>query len=131
MIQKVLIADDEPDLLVLYAQLFEMHGFEVCTASNAAELETVFYRENPDLILLDIIFGTDSGPDVYDRLMKNASAPKTPVIFVSGQVDSRSESPMVRGRQVAMYSKPVSFDRLVQDIRRAFSETASASESEV
>lgn len=126
MIQKILIADDEPDILSGFAEIFRHHGFEVCMASDAKEFETVFLRQNPDLIILDIFFGEESGPDVYDRVMKLDPSPKTPVIFLSGKLEGTQDSPLVRGRQVAMYTKPLDVGKLIQDIRAAFSSNIAA-----
>ena len=78
------------------------------------------------MIILDIFLGQDSGPDEYDRIMKMESAKKTPVAFLSGKCEIGSESPLVRGRQVALYLKPLSVEKLVQDIRAAFSDSSVA-----
>ncbi len=121
MIQKILIADDEPDVLNMLTEIFSYHGFEVCTALNAKEFEKVFFQEIPDLIILDIFFGEDSGPEVYDRVMKMDDVSQTPVIFLSGKMEGMIESPLVAGRQVAMYNKPIIVTEIIQAIRTAFS----------
>ncbi len=126
MIQKILISDDEPDILSAFAELLRCYGFEVAEASNSEEFQKVFFAFNPDLIILDIVMKGESGPDLYDRVMKLSSAPKTPVVFASGLVDSRSQSPLVKGRQVAMYAKPLNIEQLVKDIQAAFSDSIAA-----
>ncbi len=125
MIQKILIADDEPDILSAFAELLRCHGFEVAEASNSDEFELANSTFNPDLIILDICMKGEAGPDMYDRVMRLKS-PKTPVAFVSGLIDSRSQSPLVKGRQVAMYSKPLNVTQLVKDIHAAFSDSVVA-----
>lgn len=120
MIQKILIADDEPEILSAFAELLQCHGFEVCTAGSSDEFEKVFFEESPDLIILDIAMPGESGPDLYDRVMRIKDIPSPPVIFASGLVDSHSESPLVKGRQVAMYAKPVNVGKLAHDIRTTF-----------
>lgn len=127
MIQKILIADNEVELLDAYAALLRRYGFKVFTTGNDSEFEKIFYRETPDLLIMDIVFGTHSGPEAYDRIMKSGSAPKTPVIFVSELVNRRAQSPLVKGRQVAMYAKPVDVEGLIQDIRIAFPNSVSSS----
>lgn len=126
MIQRVLIADDDPNVLNGFAEIFRHYGFEVCVAANAAEFETVFFQQGPDLIILDIFFGEDSGPDVYDRVMKLDSSPKTPVVFLTGKLEGIKDSPLVRGRQVAMYTKPIEVSQIIRDIRAAFSSDVAA-----
>ena len=87
MIRKILIGDDEPDVLNMLAEIFRNYDFQVCTALNSQEFETVFFKELPDLIILDIFFGEDSGPDVYDRVMKMNDVSQTPVIFLTGKME--------------------------------------------
>ena len=120
MIQKILIGDDEPDVLDMLAEIFEQHGFEVFKALNGNEFETVFLKEAPDLIILDIFYGKDSGPDVYDRVMKMNDVSQTPVIFLTGKMEGIVESPLVPGRQVAMYNKPIKVAQIVEAIRVSF-----------
>jgi|GEM_PF-2606533 len=123
MMLKLMIADDEQDIVQALAELLEGYGFEVCSTTSPDDFEQVFLRSNPDLIMLDICFGSQSGPDVYDRAMKNPSAPKTPVIFLSGLVDSHSQTPLIKGRQVALYAKPVNVEQLAKEIQLAFADT--------
>jgi len=126
MIQKILIGDDEPEILNTFSELLTHYGFEVVTASNAEEFQNNFIQSNPDLIILDIFFGPDSGPDVYDRVMKLSKASAPPVIFMTGKLEGIKESPLMRGRQVAMYAKPLNVEKLVADIRAAFSNSIAA-----
>ena len=126
MIQKILVVDDEPEILLDLADMLRHHGFEVSTAVNAEEFEREFFKNLPELIILDIFLGMDSGPDVYDHIMKMDSAPKTPVAFLSGKCEITPESPLMKGRQVALYAKPLSVERLVQDIRAAFADSVAA-----
>lgn len=125
MIQKILIADDDPETLNEFAYILCHYGFDVVTAKDVEEFEKVFFRTNPDLIFMETFFGERSGPDVYDRVMKLGGAPQTPVIFLAGRLEGTKESPLVRGRQVALYLKPLSAHRIVADLRMAFSESLS------
>lgn len=120
MIQKILVVDDDPEIVNGFADIFRQRGLTVFTAFNADEFERVCLREIPDLIILDIFLGEDSGPDAYDRVMKSGFMPKTPVIFLSGKLAGSTESPLVKGRQVALYLKPVAAERLLNDMDAAF-----------
>lgn len=120
MIRKILIVDDEKDLLSAFAELLEEHGFEVCTASDGREFEELFFLEHPDLVIMDIVLPNETGPDLYSRVTQIHPESKPPVIFASGLVDAEAELRIVRGRQVAMYSKPIHVEKLVRDIHAAF-----------
>lgn len=53
MAEKILIIDDEPDIVFLLRDYFSFNDYEIITASDAKQA-TEKLRENPDLILLDI-----------------------------------------------------------------------------
>jgi len=127
MIQKILLADDNPELLSTCSELLQGYGFKVCTAGNFAELEKAFVTETPDLLICDIMFGDhETGPDFYKRITESGRMPKVPVVYVSGLVDSRTERPFVNESEVAMYSKPFNIEKLVADIRAVSSSVHSA-----
>ncbi len=55
MIQKILIADDEPDVLTMLSEIFSHYGYDVVTASNAEAFERVLDRDPRDHQLLEVI----------------------------------------------------------------------------
>jgi DNA-binding NtrC family response regulator len=82
-LEKALVVDDEPDVLASTAQIMELMGYEVLTATNGKEaLEIIARAPEIDLLLTDVVM---PGIDGY-TLAKEARklAPELVVIIVSG-----------------------------------------------
>jgi DNA-binding response OmpR family regulator len=80
---RILVVDDtEPNLRLLRA-LLTGAGYEVITANCGAEGITAATRENPDLILLDIMMPDLTGFDVCQRLRAAAETRQTPIVFLT------------------------------------------------
>jgi len=61
---KVLVADDEPDILEIVRYKLEAEGYEVATASNGEEALQKARSVKPDLIILDVMMPFRTGMDV-------------------------------------------------------------------
>src|ERR1035437_8694620 len=86
---KILLADDEKDIIEFLKYNLEIEGFEVITAYDGEEVLDKIVQ-NPDLILLDIMMPKVDGFEVCRRIRKIQGFEKTPVIFLtakSGELD--------------------------------------------
>jgi DNA-binding response OmpR family regulator len=80
---KILVVDDtEPNLRLLRA-LLTGAGYEVVTAPCGTDGIAAATRENPDLILLDIMMPDLTGFDVCQRLRASAETRRTPIVFLT------------------------------------------------
>ncbi|MGC9108959.1 MAG: response regulator transcription factor [Caldimicrobium sp.] len=61
MKKKILVVDDDPDILKIVSAFLELEAFQVFTAQSVQEAKKVFQRELPDLIILDIMLPDESG----------------------------------------------------------------------
>ncbi len=84
MPKRILIVEDEPDVLTYLATLFEENGYEVMTATNGKAGEAALAQQRPDLICLDILMPEKSGIALYRELRKNPSFKDIPVVMVTG-----------------------------------------------
>lgn len=85
---KILIADDEPEILELSAKKISEAGYEVVTARNGQEALNRIYADSPDVIILDIRMPKLDGFEVLKRLRENPLPEKwQPVIIVSALGD--------------------------------------------
>ena len=73
MSKKIMVVDDEPDILATVGQMLEMKGFEVIKAIDGKECIKKLNESatNPDLILLDIMMPDVSGWDVAAKIKEN------------------------------------------------------------
>ena len=105
MAKKILIVDDDPNIITYLEELFADNGYETCKAVDGAEAMAVASEEKPDLITLDLEMPEEWGPRFYRKLTKEASLKHVPVIVISGLTGSKYAIP----KAVASITKP--FDR--------------------
>src|SRR6266700_4776474 len=96
---KLLVVDDDRDVIELLNYLLERHGHQILEAGNGrGGLETGM-REHPDLIILDIMMPEMDGFEMNKRLLENKTTQKIPVIILTakGQVrDSFDMTPNIK-----------------------------------
>ncbi len=82
---KVLLADDEKDILEVMSKKIRMEGYEVVTAQDGLEAWDLIVSESPDVILLDLTMPKMDGFAVLQKLREHPPTDKwQPVIIVSG-----------------------------------------------
>jgi len=92
MSKKILVVDDEPDILLTVGQALEMSGYEVIKAKDGKEcIEKLSgLSNNPDLVLLDIMMPEVSGWDVAAKIKENPQWKGIPIIFLTAKGDTMS-----------------------------------------
>jgi len=92
MPKKILIVDDEPDILFTVGQVLETSGYEVIKANNGQECidKLSQMQENPDLVLLDIMMPEISGWDVAAKIKENPNWKEIPIVFLTAKADTMS-----------------------------------------
>jgi DNA-binding response OmpR family regulator len=113
---KILLVDDEKEILELLKDFLLIEGFEVLSAQTGSEFRELALSEKPDLIILDIMLGKDNGVAIYNRLLQEGLERTVPVIFLTGLTEDHSESPASPGRTYALRTKPFNPTELVNDI---------------
>ena len=81
---KILIVDDEPDVIAYLRTLLEDNGFQVVTAANGKEGMLKAKSEQPALILLDVSMPEESGVRMFRNLQDNSGTAHIPVIIITG-----------------------------------------------
>ena len=80
---RVLVADDEPAITALLAQMLEHAGFRVVEASGGMEAVTRAREQRPDLILIDVMMPDLDGRDACKLLKLDATLRRVPVVLFS------------------------------------------------
>lgn len=114
---RILLVDDEPDLLEILADTLEGEGFETVLAPSAKEFCDKALACKPDLIILDIDLGGHNGPEIYDLLLRKGLDSRIPVIFLSGLIEV-TDRVIPEGRRYMLHAKPFDPVKLVSDVRR-------------
>ncbi len=124
---KVLVADDEPALRKLLKTNMELEGYETLEASNGAEVLECVERDNPDIILLDIMMPVMDGWEVMTALAANPEYEQK-VILVSAKA---SDDAQLQGWELGAdeyITKPFDLDSLLQRVRDVAARTEAESE---
>jgi two-component system OmpR family response regulator len=80
---KLLVVDDEPDIVELLSASLKYHGYEVATAGSGRQAMEEARRFRPDMILLDVMMPELDGFDVLRRLRGEGT--RTPVLFLTAR----------------------------------------------
>ena len=91
MRNKILIVDDEPDILDVLKYNLEKEGFEVQKAKNGKRSIEKAYSFNPDLILLDIMMPQMDGIEVCRKLREDSKFAQTYIVFLTARSEEYSE----------------------------------------
>jgi len=118
--KKILVIDDEPDVLTYLSTLLEDHGFLTITASDGEEGLQKAKREKPDLVSLDISMPEKSGVKFFRELQGDPEISDIPVIIVTG-ISQDFERFIKTRKQVAppagYISKPIDQEEFIRQIK--------------
>jgi two-component system KDP operon response regulator KdpE len=122
MVARLLIVDDDADLVRLMTAQLRASGFEVIAAADGASAIMTAQRQKPDAIVLDIGLPGGDGYLVMRRLRALAPFAGVPIIVITGRTLSQEEEEQVKSQAQALMYKPVDFEKLVTTIRAALGE---------
>jgi CheY-like chemotaxis protein len=83
--EKVLVVDDQADVVELLESSFALRGYEVISACNGQEALAKVYQEQPDVVLLDIMMPVFDGYEICRILKNNAETKHIPIIFITAK----------------------------------------------
>ena len=83
--KKVLIVDDEEDIISLIKISLNLAGFDTFEALDGQKALTILKKQKPDLILLDIMMPRMDGYELCKRLKKNRKLKGIPVVFLTAK----------------------------------------------
>ncbi len=89
---KILIVDDDIDILEPLQLLLETEGYEVAITTKGEQVFTKIQTFSPDLIILDVLMSGSDGRIICRRLKDTAETKKIPVIMMSAHPSARSDS---------------------------------------
>jgi len=117
MSKTILIADDEPNIVISLEFLLEHDGYEVQVARDGQEALDAIARQAPDLVLLDVMLPRVSGFDVCQRIRQNPAWGHIRIMMLTAK---GREVEMTKGMALgadAYVTKPFSTKDLLAQIR--------------
>ncbi|MBX2934131.1 MAG: response regulator transcription factor [Ferruginibacter sp.] len=119
-VKKILIADDEPDILEIISYNLQQEGYEIVTAKNGNEALDKAIKLKPDLIILDIMMPGKNGMEVCNILRMQPAFNETLIIFLTALSDEGSEIKGLESGADDYITKPVSTKVLVSKVNALF-----------
>jgi len=115
---KILMADDEPEILGLMAHRIAIRGYDIIMARDGEEAWAKIQNDLPDVILLDLIMPKLSGFEVLANLRKNPPSKKwQPVIIVSAHGELENVKKGIELEAEHYMTKPCSIDDILKAIK--------------
>jgi two-component system, OmpR family, alkaline phosphatase synthesis response regulator PhoP len=118
--KKILIADDEPDILEIISYNLNNEGYQIFTAKDGNEAIEKAKEVRPDLIILDIMMPYKSGVDVCRILRSQISFENTLIIFLTALNDDTTQITSLEIGADDYITKPVSPKVLISRVNAIF-----------
>ena len=117
MSKKILVADDEPNIVAALEFLLQRHGFEVTVARNGEEALQLVESQSPDLVLLDVMMPVRSGYEVCRRIRERADWSHIKIIMLSAKGRDAEVSKGIAVGADLYITKPFSTRDLVDKVK--------------
>jgi Fe-S oxidoreductase/ActR/RegA family two-component response regulator len=128
--KRVLVADDEPDLVTFISTVLEDNGATVYEAFNGEEALALARKEKPDLMTLDITMPGKTGDEVFELLRQDPELRSIRVCIITGKPELRR---LIYERSVpppeGYMDKPVSEDGILRNVKKILEMTPHAHKS--
>jgi DNA-binding response OmpR family regulator len=109
--KRVLVCDDDKDILEMLEIALEINGFEVISEQDSTRIFHIIDSSSPDAVLLDLWMPMLSGDEIVKRLREDPSRNKIPVVIISASQDGKSVALKAGANQYL--EKPFDIDKLV------------------
>jgi len=113
MAKKIMVIDDDPIIVKYLITLFSNNGYETCSASDGVQAMETVKTTSPDLITLDLEMPQEWGSRFYQKLSKDETLRKIPVLVISGLAGQHAVKDAV-----AFVRKPFDPDKLLGIVKK-------------
>ncbi len=117
---KVLLVDDEPNILMALSFLVAQQGFEVLMASNGEEGLTMAVKHEPDILVLDVMMPGMNGFEVARRLREYPNLDHVRIIFLTARGTQADRLEGYDSGGEVYITKPFDNDHLVNTINEVY-----------
>ena len=117
MAKKILIVDDEPNIVISLEFLMKKEGFEVAVANDGDEALAMVASFNPDMLLLDVMMPKKSGFEVCEALRADPERAGLKIVMLTAK---GRDTEMAKGLAIgadAYVTKPFSTKELVDKVK--------------
>jgi len=115
--QKVLVVDDDPEIVELFVDVLERDGrFEIKTANTGYDAGVLTQEFLPDLVILDYMLPDINGNVVCQTIRKNPNFEHMKIVIVSGVVNQDEINELLRSGADEFVKKPFNIEKLIERI---------------
>ena len=122
MPKKILVVDDEINVLKVIASRLKANNYDVVTASDSIYAIKKAIEEKPDLIILDIKMPAGGGISAFENLRLLDSTMTIPIIFITAHPTEEIKRKVLEMGAEDFVAKPFSPDDLLTKVRKALGE---------
>ncbi|MFO0879982.1 MAG: response regulator [Gemmataceae bacterium] len=122
--ERLLVVDDEPEVLNYVASSLERGGYRVTTATSADKAMQLYLAQSADpyrLVITDVVMPGQGGVELVRRLLKRD--PKVRVLFMSGHATPEVSRPEIASHAFELLAKPFRPDQLVKAVQGCLNRT--------
>jgi DNA-binding response OmpR family regulator len=130
MAKRILIADDEPNIVISLEFLMSQAGFEVDSAANGEETLQAVARRLPDLLLLDVMLPVRNGFEVCQTLRQNPAYKALKIVMLTAKGRDTEVSKGLALGADAYVTKPFATRELLQTVKSLLAETVDSGKPE-
>ncbi len=121
--KKILVVDDEPDIIELTQKRLEANNYKVILASDGKWGLKKAQEEKPDLILMDVLMPEMQGGDAVRLLQADEATKHIPILFLSGGMVNLPPGEETRGVDIGgkfftAVAKPFKLEKLLSEIKK-------------
>jgi len=121
MLKKILLAEDEPDILKVVRYRLVKKGYEVFTASNGKEALVLIDQHMPDLILADVKMPFMGGIEILKFIRENARLKHIPILFITASSELLKQESKDELQNQDVFLKPIEMEKLTNRIEELLS----------
>lgn len=123
MAKKILIVDDEPNIVISLEFLMAQNGYNVFIAKNGEQAIDLLPKIKPDLILLDVMLPNRSGFEILQLLRKDSATKSIKVILLTAKGRDQDITKGISLGADAYVTKPFSTRALVEKVKEVLNKS--------
>ena len=113
---RILLVDDEPDILEIIGYNLSSEGYQISTAENGVEAIAKAKKHRPHLIVLDVMMPEMDGPMLASEIKKNN--PQQKILFISGYTENHENLISIQEKEVYFLNKPFTLEELNLTVKK-------------
>lgn len=110
MLKKILILDDEPDIVNLISQVLKLENIDTKGITSTKDLDAALENYKPDVLFTDISMPNMTGIQILEKLSK--SHPQMPIVFISGYINKSNLEEATRMGVFSVIEKPFEITKI-------------------